>query len=966
MRPIKLTLNAFGPFATRQEIDFSCFEEGSIFLITGDTGAGKTTIFDAIVFALYGKASGNFRKPDDFKSHFAKEEDICSVELVFSLRDKTYKVYREPQRTTLTRNGTVRVINSSATLTLSNGDVITGTKEVDQTLEELLGLNIQQFKRTVMLAQGEFRAMIESDGKEKQEIFRRIFDTYLYERITQNLKTAYTNCENDRKTLAVRISTLLSNLRRFATPELLQLTSSETPDIKEIIEKLKTLENDTQDELLQLNGQNEALLNEITKINIDDAKKQNEDILKLKSVEEELLNRQKNAPKIEEERLNLKLHQEALKTAVDEEYSRAYKEQTEIYKSKLTRIKEKIVEFEEKISNTSSQTLKNTQNLKKEELEKINFALSLFEDIKTTKSDVLKSENQLKADREQSLIFENVFALSTVLNNLSQIQNKIQKINEYMLETQKLKKITTQFETAKNNYLHALSMFLDNQAGVLAQNLTDNTPCPVCGSLTHPKKAQLSTETFTQSKVDELKDNQDNILTSLQQQTQTLAFVKNELKTLLNYEIPEDLETLLKNLNDEYSLNLTEKSKIIVPKDTIIPSLDTAKENLSLAKSNIERDVQTLNIHTKRLNQITEKLNEKYKDEDNTLALKTKITSEIALLQNQIEEAENAKNTLSLALQEEKMTQTQISENQAKYLEIREKVKESILLNGFNTYENYRRYVIAESEVKTLEEKLKKYDLTGITLQNTFEVLNQNLKGKSLVDIPKLSLKLSELNEKSKQLSQIIRTKQFAFETFSQTKNDLEKILSQSEEKEREYQNISLLYKAAKGENAQRVDFERYVLSTYFDDILTSANNRFSQMTSNRYQMRRKLEKGKGRSAEGLDIEILDASTGQSRCVSSLSGGESFKASLALALGLGDVVQSYSGGIVIDTMFIDEGFGTLDSNSLSSAIQCLTDLNRSTSRTIGIISHVAELKERITQKIEVKTTQNGSKLNVIA
>ena len=966
MKPLKLTLNAFGPFATRQEIDFSRFEEGSIFLITGDTGAGKTTIFDAVVFALYGKASGNFRKPDDFKSHFSKDEDICSVELVFSLRDKIYKVYREPQRTTLTRNGTVRVINSTATLTLSNGDVITGTKEVDQTLEELLGLNIQQFKRTVMLAQGEFRAMIESDGKEKQEIFRRIFDTYLYERITQNLKTAYTNCENDRKELAVKLFALISNLERFSTPELDALISSQTPDIKSIIEILTSLEDASNAELLKLNKQSEELLSEITKIDLDSAKKQNEDILKLKSTEEELAQRQKKAPKIEEEKTNLKLHKEALKTAVDEEYSRSYKEQAESYKVKLSKVLERIAQLEKTIADTNLDEIKNTLTLKKEELEKINLALTLFEDINNTKSEISKVQNQLEKDREEKALCEKVFIRSTLFEEQNKTQIKIQKINEYITQTQKLGSVTTQFENAKSEYIHALSAILDNQAGVLAENLQEGVPCPVCGSVTHPKKAQLSGETFAQSKVEELKNIQENILTLVQKESQTLSILKSELKTALNSEIPDDLTSLLENLNDEYNRNLAEKSKIQLPENIEIPDMQKAKENLTLAILKIEKTTETLTIHSNRLTQTTEKLSEKYKDEVKTLALKTQINAEISSLQEQIEAIENAKNHLALCLQEEKMTKIQLDETYSKYLEIRQKVKDAIAENGFETYENYRRYVIEESEVIILEDKLKKYEINGVALQNTFDILSQNLKGKTQINIEELSLKLNELNEKSKSLSQVIRIKQFALETYSRTKKELEKIQSQSEEKEKQYRNIALLYKAAKGDNFQRVDFERYVLSTYFDDILISANNRFSQMTSDRYQMRRKREKGKGRAAEGLEIEILDASTGQPRAVSSLSGGESFKASLALALGLGDVVQSYSGGIVIDTMFIDEGFGTLDSNSLSSAIQCLTDLNRSTSRTIGIISHVTELKERITQKIEVKATQSGSKLNVIA
>lgn len=957
MKPIKLKMTAFGPFATTQEVDFSRFEDGSIFLVTGDTGAGKTTIFDAIVFALYGKASGNFRKPDDFKSHFSSDEDVCSVELVFELRDKRYKVYREPQRTILTRNNTIRVVNSTANLTLDNGDIITGTKEVDQTIEELLGLNIQQFKRTVMLAQGEFRAMIESDGKEKQEIFRRIFDTYLYERITQNLKNAYNDCENNRKNLAVKLSALLNNLTRYANEELLELISNEPYDVSEILEKIKESEEKLQSEISSLTAENETLSKEISKINIEDAKKQNDDILRLKSVSEEIDLRLKNAPEIERKRKDLILYKQALKMSVDEEYSRDYKDKYEKSKTELSIIENKIKLINETISNTNLEKLTKTHTDKTKQLQEVNGAISLFEEITLTTKDVLKSEEQLKNWITHKEMCEKVYELSTFIEKEKALEEQILKVKKFSEETETLKIVTTEFEKAKSDYLHALSTFLDNQAGVLASTLVDGSPCPVCGSTSHPKKATLKNENVTQAQLDILKENQETALVNLQKQNENVAQIKSEIET-------QDVGELEKELK----LIQNEKQQILdlLPTDISLSDCKTAKEELEKAVLEIEKISEIINVYNKRLSQIKQKISEEYKNEEKTLELRETLNDEIDSLKKETEEIKTAQNNLELLLKEQQITKNQAIENQEKYLEIRQKVKDAIVKNGFETYDNYRSFVIEEEKIEALENKLTQYDLSSVTLQNTYELLNNSVGDKTAVDIDALKLKLEKLTQESAQLSKEIRAKQIAFDTFTITKKELEQILKDSEKGEREYQNIALLYKAAKGENAQRIDFERYVLSTYFDDILHSANNRFLQMTSGRYQMKRKREKDKGRSAQGLEIEILDASTGQSRNVSSLSGGESFKASLALALGLGDVVQSYSGGIVIDTMFIDEGFGTLDSNSLASAIECLTNLNRSTSRTIGIISHVSELKERITQKIEVKSTQNGSKLNVIA
>ncbi len=579
------------------------------------------------------------------------------------------------------------------------------------------------------------------------------------------------------------------------------------------------------------------------------------------------------------------------------------------------------------------------------QLEKVKASLSVFEEISNVNLKIDYSQSQIKTLEQSETEIKKVISFLTLKNKLVLAE----KVNA---ENEKLQSLISEFEVSKNQYINALSSFLDNQAGILAQKLTDNTPCCVCGSLTHPNKATLGENVFTQSQVDALKETQEILSSKVQQQKAVVVLSQKELEAAFNGEVPKDFGPL----KEEYN-----KIKSQIPLNA---ELSSYKDNLIECTKNLEIAKETLKNHTEHLTSLNAKISEKFSDEQTVKTLKLNLETELKAIEDQINNYTNLKKELELLLQKQEYTQNELQESHEKYLEIRTKVKNAIFENGFETYDNYRTYVIDEETLKTRYENLSAYDAQTLKLQNTFEILNQSVGGKSEIDIPKLTQILEELTEKAKELFGIIRLKQTALETYSQTKQTLMQILALSLQKEEEYQNITLLYKAAKGDNTQRVDFERYVLSTYFDDILVSANNRFLKMTNGRYQMKRKRDKGKGRSAEGLDIEILDASTGQNRAVSSLSGGESFKASLSLALGLGDVVQSYSGGIVIDTMFIDEGFGTLDSNSLNSAIECLSELNRSTSRTIGIISHVAELKERIIQKIEVKATQNGSKINI--
>lgn len=1043
MRPIKLTLNAFGAYGGKVELDFNDLKENNIFVISGPTGAGKTTIFDAISFALFGEASGGSRSVESLKSHHAKGSDICYVEFLFKVKDKEYKITRYPTQKVekVSRNGDVKLVDKkhSVEFYISEDKVITKTTEALTEMVNILGLNAEQFKQIVMLPQGEFKKLLEAESKDKEAIFRNIFGTERFLKFQDNLKSKQLTLKKKIEGDRVRRGAFVSKIDCYNNEELLTLIKSEDIDINEVIRlttniidediSLEEVSLNKKDEInkdiINLNNnklkaeeinkklkRKEVVLQEIEVLNnrleeisnyeikLEKAKKAKDitflesDLIKSKN---EINNCNSNieVAKLEKERIN-KIYEEALI-----EYDKAKKEYENKEKliEKRTELKgkyEKFIKFKDKekeinILSTEVKDLEKLLNDKKIEIDKRKIEIE-------DKNNFLLKAASLEADKVK---YDNLLnEKEKLIVDLRRFYEELQKYKKLINEHLELKKLFLLEEKiyidSKELYEKNDEIFRKGLAGILADTLEVGSKCPVCGSLDHPMKAVKPENVPTEgqlkiykSKYEEYKVKYDKLLNDLSVKQSEL----NSLKSGFLNEIYNNIKRLLHlNNNLDDINNLSDEVKIQgIKLSAEIKDLKNEKqsiENKLKIKSEVQMKLTELNKLNKDLEVEYEKDNKIYSDKlaklnqekGLLLEIENSLTDDIRnekVLLNEINKTEFLINSLdenlnkSLKLYNE--TQNKLVEingniksleNQLKEWAIKEQesnkiFNEALVKSRFNTYEEYRLSIINENDFKLIEKNITEYYQQVKSKNDEKERIINETKELDFVDLEKFNALLEDKKSELNIIEDKIKLLYSRIKNNKETLKFIKEITDKIKVDEDKYSVIGELSELANGNNSERITFERYVLAAYFDDIIRAANLRLSKMTNDRYTLKRKEEKEKGQKQSGLELEVIDAYTGKERHVKTLSGGEGFKASLALALGLADVIQGYVGGVHIETMFIDEGFGTLDTESLDSAINTLMDL-RNLGRVVGIISHVAELRERLDATLEVTLGKSGS------
>jgi len=1037
MRPLKLTMGAFGPYSKTQTIDFSELRD-NIFLITGPTGAGKTTIFDAISFALFGEASGSSRDKDALRSDFASIEDETYVELEFELRGNSYRIKRTPQQEQKKLRGEgVTIKNADAELYLPDGSVITKVTNVDTKINEIMGINKDQFRQIVMLPQGEFRKLLESESLERETIFRKIFGTQAFEMIQRRLDDESKELYKAIKTFITERDTHVKHIDAGENAALNELKNSENINITEVLSL--TREQITADE-----GENE-------KLNLDKAelvKKQDEvkeKIVKAEGInkklkerdelksaisaladkkaeykeKEILLQKSRNAlPIFEIEKNYLRSKdtitvknqdkakaEENLEKAqnyltVSEEAFSNEEKQVEARKalekeySYLSNMKQKVIDYEknseellkqEKNLESVNTTLLNTdKSLKahKEELEQIEGKLKALLEYET---------NLMKAEQKHSDLMRQ---RSELLEAHGSLKNNIELSSELEKNKADFEAFDVKYKAFKIEYEKAEDIFRRGQAGLLAKGLTEGIPCPVCGSVTHPEPAKLIEEIGTQEELDKLKEEYDKLTEERNKKLNSLAGENGRLKTaseettnklkrigeMLGEKIPEDISEALnfileKGKSAKEQISTLEKDMTgYREKLGGKPNMEKRQEDLKNIIKKTEADLVGQNQQIVELTSLVAKLREGVsvieKDIPEGIRTGSKLTAKLMELKNNIEkqeeaykkalqEKENARNNLTKAQGEKDSKEASLNEALAENERLWKTLTWKLTESGFVSYEEYKAISKNEDEINSLQREIEGYYQSITAKKAMLESLEAETKDMVVQDISAFNTTLSELNADAAKLDGLLANLYSRIKSNIATIAQVEGINSKITAKEEKYRIVGELARVAKGDNAQRITFERYVLAAYFDEIISAANIRLNKMTNGRFQLSRKEDKGKGNKQQGLELEVYDNYTGKARHVKTLSGGESFKASLSLALGLADVVQSYAGGISLDTMFVDEGFGTLDPESLDNAIGCLVDLQNS-GRLVGIISHVPELKERINSRLEIFPTKEGS------
>ena len=921
MRPIKLTISAFGPYSGKETLELDKLGENGLYLITGTTGAGKTSIFDAIVYALYDSPSGDSRDDSMLRSKYADENTETYVELEFMCNDKRYRVRRNPEYTRLKARGDGKTKQiAKAELYYPDGRIVDKSKkEVTKAITEIIGVDYYQFTKIAMIAQGEFRKILLDKTENRKEIFRQIFKTHKFEAIQEQIKNEtnalYSKFKVAKQNLIAYTNGIVcdENSERFAVVE---KAKNDELLASEIIDLLTLLIKDDEELNAQLVGQLEALEENLNKVNSAISKAE------------------EYAQNVEDYKIKLALASKKMQEhdVAKAKFIELSNNTTEIESAEreITLIENKLAEYDTldllhndvKSLNTAIAKNKESKNKSKElanqkqaEIESIKNQLKVLENASLEKAKLETERDRLTALKEE------LIALYKSIKNLDENTIELQdKQAEYLILSKKAEGLVEEFNLLNKR-------FLDGQAGIMASSLVHGLPCPVCGSISHPNKAKVSNDIPTELELKELKKASEEESKKAENKSVECAKIKGKIEELgvfVNSKIKEHLGDIDIVNAEEYTIN---KGKEI-----------SSKLNDVLVNINITSNNEKLKL------ELDNKLPEEEKKLEDinlaVIALEKSIATETATLNQKANQLEKISETLKFASKIEANNEIDSLTKKVKAL------KESIE-RADKEYNNRKEELIKlEGEISALEKVVK--NVCEIDLASEIEQKNKLIAEKQQL-LAKKETVVSNINSNKVCLKNIQKT------------------AVESKDLEEHYRWMNSLSNTANGgiSEKEKISFETYVQMSYFERILRRANIRLQKMTGGQYDLiRRKEELGK-RSQVGLDIDVLDHHNGTTRSVNTLSGGEQFKASLALALGLADEIQSSAGGVRLDTMFVDEGFGSLDSESLSLAISTLQDLTEG-NRLVGIISHVDELKNRIDKQIIVeKNKLGGSRAKII-
>ncbi|MBF2589615.1 SMC family ATPase [Listeria marthii] len=1014
MRPIKLTMQAFGAYAKKEVIDFEKLGTEQIFVISGKTGAGKSTIFDAISFAIFGKANTFDRESFSMRSHFATDKEVTEVTLVFRLKDKIYQISRIPQQEIAKQrgNGTTTSPQKAELYELIGDEMkllASSVRDVNTKMEELIQLNVDQFRQILMIPQGEFRELLVSDSKEKEVILQRLAHTVYYEKVENLLWEK----QKEAEILVVEARKKVAELAELSLPgvEVAGKTTSEISVLQtEAMQREQAILVELETELSVIRKQTSEAVEKVTL-----AKEQLLDWQNLDAYTAEVakLETEKDFYQAIEERIeaakrasNLR-SQDALCIRLKEQLEAAEKNEKQVALeaervanqfSHAKKQKETLAEKEAELE-ANKRTLFQLEEMEPKiiELEAVTIQKRRAElDWKEATNHLEKvvgSEQEIIAEMqmmEAKLAEVNQAELANLeaINERTTIETSIEKNQELVnkrvkmagwdkqkqVEEQTLAELLTEKTEIETTIKREELKRQQEQAATLALHLHDGDACPVCGSVSHPElakfgeSANLETLEVASAKLTE----KQQAIHSAEKSISQFEWQLNEWAEIADVNLAEVEQTLAENIQQAKNLTVqieTLQAKV-AQKETIQATLETLKNNQN--KAEIEKNniaVQVENLHQQvqlasgKLNYLEQSIPADLRDKAVFEHKKNELNTSI---QTHIEQAERVdaafrqaeKATTQLESTLESAQKTILSAQEA-LQEQREIFKTAMKQNDFSSYDAYKQALMSAEELKSQEEQLADFERKRHLAISRQADLTEKLKDKQKPNIEQLEF---VMHEKQQQLGQseenTIKQREFVTKRKELIENYQNSIQS-VEKAEANYADIGLLADAARGKNARRLTFERYILAMFLDTIIHRANHRLSKMTSGRFELQRKTEKAKGNVQSGLELEVFDEYTGLTRHVKTLSGGESFKTSLALALSLAEVVQEMAGGISLETMFIDEGFGTLDPESLEAAVECLLETQEN-GRLVGIISHVPELKERISARLEVTATNHGS------
>lgn len=935
MRPIELKMSAFGPFAELTTLRLDALGTDGLYLITGDTGAGKTTIFDAIIYALYGEASGNIRTTDMLRSKYANADTATFVELTFVFKDKTYIVRRNPEYLRPSKRGEGRFTKESAKaqLTMPDKEVITGLVSVNNKIIEIIGLNKNQFSQIAMLPQGEFMRLLLADTKQRIEIFREIFDTEPYlllqDRIKKDANELYRLVSDYKKSMAQYVADVYCDENSEYNQALIDIKNDSQMSIKEIldiIDKIIAQDKSCADEydkaiisidkgIDQLNSKlTIAIQTERIK---DDYKSALTQLNNLTEEYENVYSIYKAECEKDSERNELSLNIEKSSEKLESyELLEKYKKD---YGKKLDKINNITQDIHED-TNSLNECIKQIDNCKKEAEILKNTELEI-EKLNSKISDIIKKKEAVEYLKD---VFE----------------RKIKAVSQADEAKDRYMSAFAAYEEANNRYLKMEKAFFNEQAGIMAAALEEGQPCPVCGSVTHPVPAVAGDDAPTEMQLKKYKiyvEDKSKECSELSSQSGLLSGQAESMNNMFFGSIV-NFNTQWKEALDNSSDDETIRVDII----QLLADLGKILDEAMLEKKNADENISKYNNLIKMLSDYDKKV-EQLKDKIN------KSKNELAILSTQNENMQKQISQLEKELGNKDIMQAKKLINDMKLKKIQlDKAYEA-------AKKQYDEYTI---NIKTLKNRIS-------DLQK--QISHTDKQKTPDIDIPMYEKQLEDMKKERLKLREKKNIVDIRIANNEKIYKSIERVNEKSEKSEKHYSWLRTLSDTVNGSlsGKSRIKLETYVQMSFFDRIIMRANTRFMRLTDGQYELKRSDSKDNYKNQTGLELDIIDHYNGTIRSVKSLSGGEAFEASLSMALGMSDEIQSRSGGIQIDTMFIDEGFGSLDDESLSQAVKVLNSLS-SSDRLIGIISHVSVLKDRIDKQIVVSKGKTGGSSAVIS
>lgn len=1017
MKPLKLKMTAFGPYKSTETIDFTELQQNRLFVISGATGAGKTTIFDGICFALYGYGSGEDRKDTKMmRSDFATDEIHTSVELTFEMHGQVYRILRQLSH--------IKKGNKSATgeryeffEMMDSGEFPVVERqivsEINKKVEEIIGLTQDQFSQIVMLPQGEFRKLLTSQTENKEAILRKIFKTEPYKMFNERLKDKKVLAEAElKKEELARNSCIEQILGSFPIREssVFELIESSSFNTYQLVEALKE-ETIFYKEKIQIDelAYNEAYEKHATKLaTYHEAKAVNQRFIELEEKEQKLKNLLEQATEYADKQKRLEAAERASTIETVERYYAESKQEASDKSTLLNMAKAKVIAAEEtvkkvEIAYTIEANKKEAREKSVEILTQLKTLLPLFEELDKKRMEMNSLERRTEELNNQVIARTNLFLeekkkctslkeaiekleeqvepLDNQVQQLADFQTKHNLLQEYIMTEKHLQGLKIQEAKQKNLFQEMLQVYkeeenkwMNNQASILASKLVAGEACPVCGSKEHKGgsleiqvhalnqedlqnlKSQLNMQESSFLNARSKKETAQETLDKMHVRFEELQLSIQEVDQL--YRDVEELEQVVNRLRFEkdklvslrapYKESVLNAEKLEQDKMEVENSYQLQKSLLEQAKAVYESKQASIPANISTLQELTDQIKDatKYKEQ----------------LENSWDRIQKEQNSATEDFTKALFALEHAAEGAQESQEKREKAYvqliEALTKAGFDTIELFVAAKMPEDKREVLKEQCNQYFQTLHTLKEQVNEAHEQLVSKTKMELAPLAEELVKLKVAYEEAFHMMNSSK----GYEKAGLELEeKITSSSSRISKLEQQLSLiidLYDMLRGQNHSKISFERYVQIEYLEQIVQAANERLKHLTGGKYYLIRSERQETHGKQSGLGLDVYDTYTGQMRDVKTLSGGEKFNASLCLALGMADVIQSFQGSIQIDTMFIDEGFGSLDEESLNKAIDTLIDLQKS-GRMIGVISHVSELKAAIPAILEVEKLKAG-------